>query len=321
VFIHQSQRREVAISIAQQTAVPGMELATTSAPPEQAQAAQRPSPIAGKALAEAMRPERTGTRLGKRERESEITEADHLWPLSTRSGDRPEPAPEPLPISSAENRALEDEGHAGAIGPSRFAQVPSVAQIGEGDRKKIDAAVAQNQLVAAQATATASEHGPENGAAGSREQVVVAGQQLVTRPAPAASAGAFMKMRAGAVSTGRMASSINLPSGLLVLSIASANHRSLAIDTAGALFASEDGGMTWRRVTTQWSGRAVMVLASKSPIANAEAAPTAQTSTAAGAAGNPVGASETPSPITFFEIVNDRNQIWRSADGLTWIAK
>jgi hypothetical protein len=116
---------------------------------------------------------------------------------------------------------------------------------------------------------------------------------------------------------------VHLPSGLAALSIASANHCSLAIDTAGALFASEDSGITWRRVATQWSGRAILVFTQKLPIMNNEASPASQMPPAAGAAGKQAGASDsaTSSPASFFEIVNNKNQIWWSIDGLTWIAK
>ena len=50
-----------------------------------------------------------------------------------------------------------------------------------------------------------------------------------------------------------------LPSGLAVLSLVSAGRQTLAIDIHNALFLSEDNGMHWKSIPSQWQGRAVKV--------------------------------------------------------------
>jgi hypothetical protein len=50
-----------------------------------------------------------------------------------------------------------------------------------------------------------------------------------------------------------------VPSHLPVLSFITRGGRELAIDSAGALFRSEDAGQTWQVIPTQWRGRAVEV--------------------------------------------------------------
>jgi photosystem II stability/assembly factor-like uncharacterized protein len=92
-----------------------------------------------------------------------------------------------------------------------------------------------------------------------------------------------------------------LPSGLPELSTAAMNAELiLAIDGAGGVFLSEDGGSHWVAVAKQWSGRAVVVRLEKSSGANQGAA---------------------PPPAAVFEIANDRGQDWVSTDGRNWKAK
>jgi hypothetical protein len=85
----------------------------------------------------------------------------------------------------------------------------------------------------------------------------------------------------------------SLPSGLGAVSTATAQHRTISIDLAGTLFLSDDAGKHWEPVVQQWTGRAVEVRA-KSALSSP--------------------------PAALFEIVNDRGQVWASADGRTWKA-
>ena len=85
----------------------------------------------------------------------------------------------------------------------------------------------------------------------------------------------------------------HLPSGLAAVSTATAQHCTLAIDQAGALFLSDNAGQHWESVVRQWDGRAVEVR-----IKPALSSP----------------------PTEVFEIVNDRGLIWASMDGKTWKA-
>jgi len=95
----------------------------------------------------------------------------------------------------------------------------------------------------------------------------------------------------------------SLPNGLEALSVASDAGRTIALDTKGALFLSEDGGKHWKPVRTPWTGRAVLVRSLN----------TAEKGNALGA----LGAMKV-SPTPKFELVTDDLQSWVSADGNTW---
>lgn len=90
---------------------------------------------------------------------------------------------------------------------------------------------------------------------------------------------------------------ISLPNGAGVLSEASAPARVIALDTAGQLFLSEDGGKRWQLIPTQWTGRAVLVRTQ--PLIT-------QPSALAGV------------QTMRFELVNEKLQTWVSLDGKTW---
>jgi hypothetical protein len=110
---------------------------------------------------------------------------------------------------------------------------------------------------------------------------------------------------------------VHLPSGLGAISIAHEGPRVLAIDNAGALFLSEDSGSDWDPVTTQWTGRAVLVR-KKMELDSAAAVPQADKSKVAGDSGSSGAMSETD---TVFELLNDQSQLWLSTDGKIWTAK
>ena len=82
--------------------------------------------------------------------------------------------------------------------------------------------------------------------------------------------------------------------------MASAPNRAIALDTAGALFLSEDGGKHWQPIPTQWTGRPVLVRTR--PLRT-------QPSALAGV------------QIMRFELVNDKLQTWVSIDGKLWTAQ
>ncbi len=93
------------------------------------------------------------------------------------------------------------------------------------------------------------------------------------------------------------AKAITLPSRLAALSVASDAAHSIALDTAGAMFLSEDAGKHWQPIHTQWTGRALLVR-------------TLPAVTQAVAMQN--------SQSIRFELVNDKQQTWISYDGKTW---
>ncbi len=92
-----------------------------------------------------------------------------------------------------------------------------------------------------------------------------------------------------------------LPSGLGVLSQAVIGHRLIALDTAGALYITEDGAKHWQPVAAQWTGRAVLVKAH--PISGI-------------VTGNVL--SQKPAR---FELVTDKLETWSSTDGKAWTAE
>ena len=91
-----------------------------------------------------------------------------------------------------------------------------------------------------------------------------------------------------------------LPSGLGVLATASEASRIVALDTAGALFLSEDGGKRWQSIPSQWTGQALIVRTR--PV------------------GTEAGAIRAPQTLRF-ELVNDKLQTWLSYDGRIWTAQ
>jgi hypothetical protein len=114
-----------------------------------------------------------------------------------------------------------------------------------------------------------------------------------------------------------------LPSGLAAIATAAASHHLLAIDSAGSLFLSEDAGAVWEPVSSQWSGRAILVLppgntADQTKGFAITGRDTANEPSQPAAAPAPPAATK-PSPL--FEIVTDQGVHWTSADGRIWKAK
>jgi hypothetical protein len=105
-----------------------------------------------------------------------------------------------------------------------------------------------------------------------------------------------------------------LPSRLPVLATTSNGRQQLALDTAGALFRSEDAGVTWRPVAAQWTGRAVKL--SLSP-ASPGFAKDALADTSASRSATPA-AKTAPTPPPLFQLTTDTGQLWTSPDGQTW---
>jgi len=90
---------------------------------------------------------------------------------------------------------------------------------------------------------------------------------------------------------------VMLPSGFEALSVAPSAGRVIAIDSAGALFLSEDAGKHWQPVRAQWTGRAVQV---RTLQADAQFH----------------GLLKQQRPR--FELVTDKLQTWVSVDGKSW---
>jgi hypothetical protein len=154
--------------------------------------------------------------------------------------------------------------------------------------------------------------------AGATETVTVtAAPQFETQPAATAEPAPMLSVPRVSDVSGP-ANPIPLPGGLTSVSIASGGHLLLAIDKAGALFLSEDRGVTWERITRQWTGRAVAVRQQTRDHDAPQAAPAAQ-NPATGVSSPDAGAASPP--LVSFELSNDKNQTWVSTDGRTWTPK
>jgi hypothetical protein len=110
-----------------------------------------------------------------------------------------------------------------------------------------------------------------------------------------------MSSQSLALSSGKLANlkkaKSTLPSELGVLSQATAAKTTIAIDTAGSLFFSEDEGKHWQPVNARWTGRAVLVRTRP-----AEA----------------VTERRSRQHVAQFELTTDKLQTWASEDGKTW---
>jgi hypothetical protein len=122
------------------------------------------------------------------------------------------------------------------------------------------------------------------------------------------------------------AARLKLPSGLAIRSIAMGMHRTLAIDSAGAVFLSKDGGMNWKPVTRPWAGHPVLARFREAPPSSNEGlakkatgGPANEPSTSNGMSVGVIGGVLKPTGT--FEIVTDSGQVWTSADGEDWKTK
>jgi|GEM_PF-1342170 len=155
----------------------------------------------------------------------------------------------------------------------------------------------------------------ESRTAPNNEQVEVDAQQPEPQPAPDFNSGELKSPRLSGFSGALMATPIHLPSGLPVLSVASSDHRVLAIDKKGSLYFSEDSGLTWEKVKRQWTDRAILVRKKNSEDAAPPAATVPESSEGASVS------NALSHPETVFELVNDQSEMWLSADGRNWTAK
>jgi hypothetical protein len=101
-----------------------------------------------------------------------------------------------------------------------------------------------------------------------------------------------------------------LPSKLPAISAVERAGRTLALDTTGALFFSDDAGATWHLVPIQWQGRALTLRLARPP----SAPPQDSANPANAAASNPQPQTLVPD----FELTTGSGARYTSADGQTW---
>ena len=112
-----------------------------------------------------------------------------------------------------------------------------------------------------------------------------------------------------------------LPSHLSALSVVSDVSQTLAIDTSGKLFFSNDG-TSWQPIEPQWTGRAVKLrlAPSQSPSQKTADKDTASTNMSHGRTESMGGSIASRHPAVF-ELITDTGVIWTSADGQNWKEK
>ena len=112
-----------------------------------------------------------------------------------------------------------------------------------------------------------------------------------------------------------------LPSKRFAVSTISNGVETLAVDSAGDLFLSKDGGKSWRSVAHQWEGKAVRVsLASSSSMRQPVSAKAYSAGGTASTELEPVTPAAVP-PAGGFELTSDTGATWSSSDGLVWKLK
>jgi Putative zinc-finger len=151
----------------------------------------------------------------------------------------------------------------------------------------------------------------------------------------------------------RIAGHVRLPSGQNTVSSAAVLNRMVALDAAGGLFRSEDGGTNWVPVPVVWSGKAVEVNAPSLQVSRnlfaVRTAPPAQNQERQAGPAPPnaaLNASTDPAPpappptdagptraaakirtnskggppvlLPLFHLVTDRHEVWVSSDGKEW---
>lgn len=143
---------------------------------------------------------------------------------------------------------------------------------------------------------------PATGSEVADEKVTVQAEPQETAPAPALPSRDLAMSTVTGRNLARLkkASKISLPGGVDALSIATLVGRTVALDTAGSLFFSDDNGNHWQEIPKQWTERAVLVRTRPVPAQIA-------------------GSLAVQAPR--FELVNDKLQTWVSADGKTWTAQ
>jgi hypothetical protein len=159
---------------------------------------------------------------------------------------------------------------------------------------------------------------PSSAAPGNVNQTVTVSDAAVSvEPESATSAEVITGAAFGSLQSNKsmmMKKQLALPSHRPALSVISNTREELAIDTAGALFRSDDTGVTWQPVAVQWTGRAVRIALDPSPNQRQLARDASPAATPSTARSSPAGSAQP----AVFELTNDAGDLWISKDGRVW---
>jgi hypothetical protein len=113
-----------------------------------------------------------------------------------------------------------------------------------------------------------------------------------------------------------------LPTNLATTVTVSNGTRTLAADTAGALFLSLDSGRHWQPVTPQWNGRVAQLrLAPARNTPTAPPPPLTLDATSSDDSKPAAAAPKLPPAPLEFQLVTAAGTVWISTDGLHWQPK
>jgi hypothetical protein len=118
---------------------------------------------------------------------------------------------------------------------------------------------------------------------------------------------------------------IQLPSNKRAANVLHASGRTLALDTAGALFFSLDLGKHWTTIAPQWPGKAVAISFATTPArlylqqpAQNQTQNQDNSSISGSAAASGIPQQQSPIPTAGFDLTTASGAVWHSTDGLTW---
>ena len=323
VYIEQADRHGSNIKVAEQHTTQGTVPSSTPAPTEQAEAVPPASPAPASPAHAAKHAQPAVAKPLPAPAPPVVTAQMSPEPgaLAPEPMDQVEVTPEAPPLSHAEAQQAPPEVTAGAMRPA-YSQPAAGAweakqkQVEQQRQAEVD--TLRMRHFKAKAAPAVVPDANQSAPAGATESVTVtAAPPLETHPVALAEPALMLGIKSPGTAT-TPARPMLLPSRLAAVSIASGGHFLLAIDKAGALFLSEDRGVTWERIARQWTGRAVAVRQKARVHGASPAAPAAQNGTTGSSSAD---AGPAPSLTEFFELSNDENHTWVSTDGRTWTPK
>jgi len=110
-----------------------------------------------------------------------------------------------------------------------------------------------------------------------------------------------------------------LPSKLPAKLRLSNGHETLAVDTEGQLFLSQDAGVHWQKIKQQWTGKiTTVVLTSNTPVEQEKISKTSPTGSIKSATSLASASRVSSTRRPGFELTTDTGASWTSSDGFVW---